>query len=176
MIFNPAYTYKFQLKTTIENAHKLLDYYIGSVGNISEENVQGMVDMYTDAWFAYGHHRTVNYLTQYGVPTFQYIFAYPGQLSFFNLALKEIYNFTISGEFSFTNAFDPDSHGVCHGDELIYLFEPFYSHNGDPGLGPLSGDDLGQKIMLFFQLSDSQDSHILSPELCFFFRTQALTF
>ena len=89
MIFNPAYTYKFQLKTTIENAHKLLDYYIGSVGNISEENVQGMVDMYTDAWFAYGHHRTVNYLTQYGVPTFQYIFAYAGQLSFFNLALKK---------------------------------------------------------------------------------------
>ena len=42
-------------------------------------NVQGMVDMYTDAWFAYGHHRTVNYLTQYGVPTFQYIFAYPGK-------------------------------------------------------------------------------------------------
>ena len=65
--------------TDIENAHKLLDYYIGSVENISEENVQGMVDMYTDAWFAYGHHRTVNYLTQYGVPTFQYIFAYPGK-------------------------------------------------------------------------------------------------
>ena len=63
--------------------------------------------------------------------------------------LKEIYNFTISGEFSFTNAFDPDSHGVCHGDELIYLFEPFYTHNGDPGLGPLSGDDLGKKLMLF---------------------------
>ena len=60
-----------------------------------------------------------------------------------------LYNFTISGEFSFTTAFDPDSHGACHGDELIYLFEPFYSHNGDPGLGPLSGDDLGQKLMLF---------------------------
>ena len=44
---------------------------------------------------------------------------------------------------------DPDSHGVCHGDELIYLFEPFYSHNGDPGLGPLSGDDLGQTFTLF---------------------------
>ena len=82
--------------TDIENAHKLLDYYIGSVGNISEENIQGMVDMYTDAWFAYGHHRTVKYLTQYGVPTFQYIFAYPGQLSFFNLALIgliQFYNF-----------------------------------------------------------------------------------
>ena len=62
---------------------------------------------------------------------------------------RTLYNFTISGEFSFTTAFDPDSHGACHGDELIYLFEPFYSHNGDPGLGPLSGDDLGQKLMLF---------------------------
>ena len=77
--------------TDIENAHKLLDYYIGSVGNISEKNIQGMVDMYTDAWFAYGHHRTVNYLTQYGVPTFQYIFAYPGQLSFFNLAFIKMF-------------------------------------------------------------------------------------
>ena len=83
-------------------------------------------------------------------------------------------SYTISGEFSFTNAFDPDSHGVCHGDELIYLFEPFYSHNGDPGLGPLSGDDLGKKLVLFFKLSDSQDSHILSPEwVVLFFRTQA---
>ena len=34
--------------------------------------------MYTDAWFAYGHHKTVEYLTRHGVIVFQYLFAYEG--------------------------------------------------------------------------------------------------
>ena len=58
---------------------KLLDYYVGSVEDINEENSQGIIDMYTDAWFAYGHHKTVEYLTRHGVIVFQYLFAYEGQ-------------------------------------------------------------------------------------------------
>ena len=57
---------------------KLLDYYVGSVEDINEENSQGIIDMYTDAWFAYGHHKTVEYLTRHGVIVFQYLFAYEG--------------------------------------------------------------------------------------------------
>ena len=57
---------------------KLLDYYIGSVEDINEENSQGIIDMYTDAWFAYGQHKTVDYLTRHGVIVFQYLFAYEG--------------------------------------------------------------------------------------------------
>ena len=58
---------------------KLLDYYVGLVEDINEENSQGIIDMYTDAWFAYGHHKTVEYLTRHGVIVFQYLFAYEGQ-------------------------------------------------------------------------------------------------
>ena len=58
---------------------KLLNYYVGSVEDINEDNSQGIIDMYTDAWFAYGHHKTVEYLTRYGVIVFQYLFAYEGQ-------------------------------------------------------------------------------------------------
>ena len=62
---------------------KLLDYYVGSVEDINEENSQGIIDMYTDAWFAYGHHKTVEYLTRHGVIVFQYLFAYEGQYELF---------------------------------------------------------------------------------------------
>ena len=52
------------------------------------------------------------------------------------------------GEFSFIDTFVNGSYGVCHGDELIYMWEPFYSHNGDLGLGPLKGDDLVMRKLL----------------------------
>ena len=39
--------------------------------------------MYTDAYFTYGQHKTVDYLTKHGVVVFQYIFAYEGKFSIF---------------------------------------------------------------------------------------------
>ena len=41
-------------------------------------------------------------------------------------------------------------HGVCHGDELIYMWEPFYTGTlgGDTGIGPLSGEDLVVRDLL----------------------------
>ena len=66
----------------VANAHALIEYYVGSVENINEENLQGMIDIFTDSWFAYGHHKTVDYLTKYDVPVFQYFFGYQGQYKF----------------------------------------------------------------------------------------------
>ena len=62
----------------VENAHKLVEYYMGSEENLNPDHFQGLVDMYTDSWFAYGHHKTVDYLMKHGVPVFQYLFAYEG--------------------------------------------------------------------------------------------------
>ena len=67
----------------VENANKILEYYFGSIDNINVENSQGLVDMYTDAYFTYGQHKTVDYLTKHGVVVFQYIFAYEGKFSIF---------------------------------------------------------------------------------------------
>ena len=65
-------------KIDVENAHKLLEYYVGTVESINGENIQGIVDLFTDAWFSYGHHKTVDYLLKHGVTTFQYYFSYRG--------------------------------------------------------------------------------------------------
>ena len=62
----------------VANAHKLIKYYTGSVENLNAENFQAYVDLVSDAWFAIGHHKTVDYLIEYGVPVFQYLFAYEG--------------------------------------------------------------------------------------------------
>ena len=87
--------------------------------------VQGMVDIFTDSWFAYGHHRTVDYLTKFGVPVFQYFFGYEGQVHFL-----DVYGINGTGL------------GVCHAEELIYFWEPFLELNGEFGPFPLTGNDL----------------------------------
>ena len=45
----------------LENAHKLLEYYVGSVNNINEEHRQGMFKMLTDASFLYGIHNGIRH-------------------------------------------------------------------------------------------------------------------
>ena len=62
----------------VENARKLIEYYFGSIENLNADHFQALIDMYTDSWFAYGHHKTVDYLMKHGVPVFQYLFAYEG--------------------------------------------------------------------------------------------------
>ena len=60
------------------NARQLLSYYTGS-DSLDALNIKALVDLYTDSWFAYGHHKTVDRLTFWGVPVFQYFFAYEGK-------------------------------------------------------------------------------------------------
>merc|ERR1712073_47755 len=127
-IFNIANTSDIT-NIDVENAHKLIEYYTGSVENLNAEHLQALVDMFTDSWFAYGHHKTVDYLTRHGVPVFQYFFAYEGQ-------------------FSLTNQYVNGSYGVCHTDELTYFWEPLFTLISDTGRGPLTGDDLLMREIL----------------------------
>ena len=100
----------------VENAYKILEYYIDSVDNINLDHKQGMFDMYTDSGFLYGTYRTINYLIEKDVTVYQYILTY-------------------EGEYSFSQLFYVPPNGVCHADDLLYLWNPSF-------LGPLSGDDL----------------------------------
>ena len=67
-------------ESDINKAHELLEYYVGSVENINEENWQGMIDMFTDAGWLYGTHKMVNHMANHGVKVFQYIFTYQAWL------------------------------------------------------------------------------------------------
>ena len=89
----------------VQNAHKVIDFYVGGVENIDEGHRQGLFDLMTDSYFLYGTYRTINYLVTHGITVFQYILTYQGR-------------------YSFTNAFDLPTVGVCHADDLLYLFDP----------------------------------------------------
>ena len=61
----------------------------------------------------------INYMLEYGVTVYQYLLTY-------------------EGEYSLSMVWGLDPTGVCHGDDLIYVWELAY---GDIGFYPLSGDD-----------------------------------
>ena len=73
--------------------------------NINKEHQQNMLDMFTDASFQYCTHKTINYLVKNGVTVYQYHLTYQGTYS-----LSELFG-------------APVGTGVCHGDDLIYLWE-----------------------------------------------------
>ena len=97
----------------IENANKILEFYVGSVENINEEHMQEVIDMFTDADFLYGTFKTINYLLKQEVKVYQFLL-------------------TFEGSHSSVEGFGIDPMGVCHGDDLIYLWDIF---------GNLSGND-----------------------------------
>ena len=100
----------------LENAYKVVEYYIDSVDNINLEHKQGLFDMFTDAGFLYGTYKTIDYLIKHGVTVYQYILTY-------------------EGEYSFSEIYSVPPNGVCHADDLLYLWNPSF-------LGPLTGEDV----------------------------------
>ena len=100
----------------VDNAYKLLDYYVGTVDDINEENQEGMFKMFTDASFLFGIHNGIRYLLKHGVTVYQYVLTY-------------------QGEYSFLNLYNIPTMGVCHADDLIYIFDPVFGNR------PLNDDD-----------------------------------
>ena len=88
----------------VDKALQLMEYYIGSVDNFDSEHQQGAFDMFTDAGWLFGIHKMVNYLANHEVKVFQYILTYQGQ-------------------YSLTQFYGLDAVGVCHGDDLFYIWE-----------------------------------------------------
>ena len=94
----------------IENAHKLLNYYVGSVDNINEEHKEGMFKMFTDAGYLFGIHNAIGYLLKHGAKVYQYLLTY-------------------QGEYSSVNGFGIPTSGVAHADDLFYIFGPVFGYD-----------------------------------------------
>ena len=92
---------------------KITNHYIGSVNDLTFDNLEKMTKVYTDAWFGHPIHEFVSRRVEnkgkifYQNSTFQYLFTHQGQ---FSLSL-------------FLGQGGP--YGVAHGDELFYMFSPF---------------------------------------------------
>jgi len=94
--------------------------------DVDEDSIQQLVDLFTDAYFKMGTLETCQILAAQGIPAFQYRFCYEGAWKFadlltmsagqlaLKLAMAEV-GVTIAG---------PDVGGVCHAEDLHYLFSP----------------------------------------------------
>ncbi|XP_031841726.1 carboxylic ester hydrolase [Nomia melanderi] len=86
-------------------ASEIREFYFGksSIDNATRFN---LIDLYSDAWFTYAAHNSVHdYFEKQSAPVYYYYLAYRGTASF-----SSIFG-------------DPDNdYGVCHADDLQYLF------------------------------------------------------
>ena len=89
----------------VQDMHKLVNYYVGSIENINKEHLQDMIDMFTDCDFLVGTYKTMEYFLEQKMKVYQYILSYEGQYSFSQM-----------------QGIKP--HGVCHIDDLIYQWDP----------------------------------------------------
>ena len=96
----------------ILNAKKVFEYYLGSIDNFNEEHKQEVFDMFTDSSMLYGSFKTVNYFLEHEVSVYQYILTYVG-------------------DYSLTQFFGIEQAGVCHADDLFYLFNPTFGLYGN---------------------------------------------
>lgn len=103
----PSKEVTFEAKLT---ANMIAHFYVGKDG-INRENKQGMMDMFTDAYFAYPNTETVKLHSKSPAPIYNYLLSYRGSASFAPM-------FSMG---------DPDAaqenFGVSHGDDLMYLFK-----------------------------------------------------
>jgi len=91
-------------------AKTIAHFYVGKDG-ISRENKQGLMDMYTDAYFAHPNTEVVRLHAQSPVPVYNYLMSYRGSASFAPLYAQ--------GDQSASQ----EDFGVAHGDDLMYFFK-----------------------------------------------------
>ena len=89
----------------LKRMHKLVEYYFEEIDNINEKYQQNILDMFTDSSFQYCTYQTIKFFLLYGITVYQYRLTYNGKYS--------------------TSVFygAPVGAGVCHSDDLIYLWE-----------------------------------------------------
>jgi len=106
-LFNRA-TQEEITEQDVSKANAVVDFYIGGIENMNADHLEGITDMFTDAGFLYGLHKTSELMLSQGMKVFQYMLTHQGQYSFSQL-------FGI-----------PEPVGVCHADDLLYLWEPVF--------------------------------------------------
>jgi carboxylesterase type B len=90
-------------------ARMVAQFYVGKDG-INRENKQGLMDMFTDAYFAYPNTEAVKLHTKAAAPIYNYLLSYRGSASFAPL-------FAMGDPVAAQQDF-----GVAHADDLMYLF------------------------------------------------------
>ena len=108
-LFNLPFTSEVQEKHQ-DAADKVIKKYIEGIENYNPGNLQKNVDMFTDAAELFGSFKTAQKLTARGINVYQYILSYEGKNSW-----SELY-------------YGQEPRGVCHGDDLFYLFTmPYFN-------------------------------------------------
>ena len=87
----------------IEKTHKIAEFYVDSLDNLDKDHLYPIMDMYTDAKYLFGTFQMIDYFVSYGVKSFQYIL-------------------THQGEHSFSEYYGIPPIGVCHADDIQYLW------------------------------------------------------
>ena len=82
----------------------------------------GLTVMFGDAVFGAGTHQLAKSLVGRGRPVFKYLFAYRGSSSLADLAMGSIWSSTTAFMRGLLRL-PGEASGVCHGDELLYLFQ-----------------------------------------------------
>ena len=91
----------------VQKAHQVVKFYVGSVENLNQEHLDQIIEMFTDAYFQYSTYKMVQFLTKWNITTYQYLL-------------------TFRGQFSYSQLYGIEPMGVCHADDLIYLFDPVF--------------------------------------------------
>ena len=94
----------------ILKTERLLEFYVGSYEDITEANIQKLIDLYTDSGFRHGTFRMINQLVEQGVSVFSWIL-------------------THQGEHTTTDLYGLPPLGVNHADELLYMWSPVFNEN-----------------------------------------------
>lgn len=108
----------------VEKARALLKFYTGGNGSYEPQYFEQLDAMFTDAFPLFAVHQTMKAFLEQNMMVFHYILTY-------------------KGEFSILDTYGLPPMGVCHADDLIYLFDPVFQKWGlDPDAGVLTGTDL----------------------------------
>ena len=83
----------------------------------------GLTVMFGDAVFATGTHQLAKSLVSRGRQVFKYLFAYRGSSSVAEIALGSMWSTTKALMRALLRIPGGKAAGVCHGDELLYLFQ-----------------------------------------------------
>jgi len=84
---------------------QLVEFYLGSYDNITQDNAQALIDLFSDSGSYYGNYQFINEVVSRGSRVFSYIL-------------------THRGEFSYTDMIGIPNFGVSHADDLLYLWNP----------------------------------------------------
>ena len=94
----------------IKKTDKIIEFYVGSYDNITEENKYALIDLHTDSVFRYGTYKMINERVGQGAKVYAWILTHQGKHS-----VSEWFGLPVDG--------------VNHADELLYMWDPVFEQD-----------------------------------------------